>query len=170
MENVPYYYFAYVLISCALAMLAVWARRRLWVRAGAVASLAVLLAVQYVALVDLLSRPKPVALEHRAGVIREARVLAAKFDEGKAIYLWLALAGRSQPRYYFLPWQHREAVDLKKSIRQAELDRSFVMIRDPFEKSLERRELPRFYATPQPRLPVKPPPEVYEYRHPSLAV
>ena len=170
MESIPYYYFSYVLLSCFLAMVAIWARRQLWIRSAAVIMLAVLLGIEYFALTDLLSRPKPAVLERQAERVREARVLAASLDEGNAIYLWLRLPDLREPRYYAMPWEHEAAVELQKAIAQADLDRTFVMMRAPFESTVERRKLPKFYSTPQPRLPIKPVPEAYEYRHPSLSV
>lgn len=167
MENLSYFFVAFVVLSTMLVMLVVWARRRLWIRALTVVALAVLLGLNYFALSDLLSRPKPVALEFLETGVDEAQVLAASLDEGEAIYLWLRLPDLKQPRYYRMLWQHEAAVQLQDAMREAERRRAPVYLRLPFEDSLDHREDPRFYAPPQPRLPLKPKPELQEYHHPS---
>jgi hypothetical protein len=167
MESFSLLFSATVALTTLLAILVVWARRGLWVRVGAVVFLAGLLGVDYLALNDLLSRPKPVRLEFLSADAKEAQVLAAALHEGEAIYLWLRFEAQRQPRYYAMPWQRDTAQNLQEVLREAEQHRGRVMIRLPFEPSLEDRVEPRFYALPQTRLPLKPAPEVQEYRHPS---
>ena len=170
MEYIPYYFTAFVLLSCALAMIAVWARRRLWVRAGALVMVAAFLSLEYMALVDLLSRPKPVAMESRSLDATEATVIAASMDEGNAIYLWLRFEETRQPRYYALPWAYESAVELQKAIKEANITGAEVQMILDFESSLEKRATPRFFTTPPVELPMKPMPDAFEYRHPSLSV
>jgi len=170
MDNLPYLYAAAIALSAALAVLAVWARKRFAVRAGAVALLALLLALDYAALVDLLSRPKPIALERLRGATEQAQVLAANLAEGEAIYLWLRLDNVREPRYYALPWERETASELEAAIREAEERRARLMMRLPFEPSLEDRAQPRFYALPQPQLPPKPLPSYEHYRHPDAYI
>ena len=60
------------------------------------------------------------------------------------------------------------AIELQRAIRESRKSGQHVIIDLPFEPSLEIREAPRFYSLPQPRLPLKPRPDVKEYRHPTL--
>ena len=166
----PYWFVGFVVVGVTLGVVAVWARRSLWIRAGAVVLVAAMLALQYVALTDLLSRPKPTDMELTATSVGEATVLAASIDEGKAIYLWLRLPDQHQPRYYALPWDHGQAVELQRAIREAGRHGTRVIMRSPFEKSLDDRRPPKFYDLPRISLPRKPKPEVLEYRHPSLTL
>ncbi len=167
MQIFPTFFLTAVALTTLLAMLVVWARRKLWVRAGAAVILAGLLGSDYLAFSDLLSRPKPVRLEFFGADLEEAQVLAATLHEGEAIYLWLRLSGLRQPRYYAMPWQRDTAENLQEVLREAEETRSRVIMRLPFERSLDERAQPRFYALPQARLPLKPTPRIEEYRHPS---
>lgn len=170
MLELPLLFALLAALAAALALVAVWSRRSLGVRAGAVGLLALTLAAAYVAYADLLSRPKPVALEVRRAGVAEADVLAAALREDKGIYLWLKLPGVGEPRYYVLPWDIGLAEELQNAMREAERNRSALRMRLPFEKSLEKRPMPRFYALPQPKLPDKPYPPALDYRHPSLAI
>ena len=43
MSNIPYLYTLFVLTGCALALVAVWSRRHLWVRVGAALMLVALI-------------------------------------------------------------------------------------------------------------------------------
>ena len=170
MWELPAFYAVFVVLAAALALVAVWSRRRLAVRAGSIALLALTAVVAYGAFNDLLSRPKPAALELRRAAIEEAEVLGAALREGQGIYLWLRLPEIIEPRYYVLPWRLRVAEELQQAMREAERNRSGLIMRLPFEKGLEKREAPRFYAVPQPKLPDKPEGIYEDYTHPSLRI
>ena len=153
-----------------LAVITVWSRRRLAIRVGSVALLALIVVVAYGAFNDLLSRPKPAALEFNNAGIEEAEIISASIREGHGIYLWLRLPDIIEPRYYVLPWHLRLAEELQQAMREAERNRSGLIMRLPFEKGLEEREAPRFYAVPQPKLPDKPAGIYEDYTHPSLRI
>ena len=170
MGNLPYYFVAFVALGLALALITVWARRGLWLRTIAALVFASLLGLQYFALSDLLSRPKPTVIEFQSKAVEEATVLAATFDEGTAIYLWLRLPDVRQPRYYALPWHRKTAIELQKAIREADRHGTRVIMRRPFNDATVEQPQPRFYDVPSNELPTKPVPEVMEYRHPSLSV
>ncbi len=170
MENLPYLFGAALGMTTLLAVMVIWARRRFMVRLAALLALTATLAVDYLALNDLLSRPKPIGNELFAHQAEEAQVIAATLAEGKAIYLLLRLADIAEPRYYAMPWQRDTAEQLQRAMREAEERRSRVLMRMPFEPSLEDREHPRFYALPQTRLPPKPSPDYEDYRHPSTYI
>ena len=148
-----------------LSLISIWAPRRLAIKGTALTTAVLFLPVSYVALVDLLSKPKPVDLEWWQSEAAEAEVLASRMIEDEAIYLWLQLPDLSEPRAYVLPWDRASAEQLQQAMREAEQNGSGVQMRLPFEPSLEDRE-PKFYAQPQPALPPKdltdPEPEVYQ--------
>lgn len=170
MSELPAFYAVFVALAAALAVVAVWSRRRLALRVGSVALLALTAAVAYGAFNDLLSRPKPAVLEFRRAAIAEAEVLGAALREGQGIYLWLRLPDIVEPRYYVLPWHLRLAEELQKAMREAERNRAGLIMRLPFEGGLEEREAPRFYAVPQAKLPDKPAGIYEDYIHPSLRI
>ena len=119
MQEIPLWYLGFVLLSTLLAIAAVWARRSITARIGAVMLLAVMLTLQFVALTDLLSRPKPAELETATNTIEEAKVLAASIREGIAIYVWLHIEDKPEPRYYALPWRQKSAVELQRAMRES---------------------------------------------------
>lgn len=160
------YLFALVAVLAGLvASISIWAPRRLWIKLCAVASATLFMPAVYIALMQLLSMPKPVGFEWWHGQADEATVLASNLQEGKGIYLWLQLPDVPEPRAYVLPWSRDLAEQLQAAGREAVENRSGVQMRLPFEPSLEDRE-PKFYAMPQPALPPKdldqPPAEVYQ--------
>ena len=169
MPDLPTLYAVFLVLAAALALISVWSRRRLALRAGAVGLLALTAAVAYTAFSDLLSRPKPMALEFIRDDLGEAEVLGAALREGRGIYVWLRLPGVDEPRYYVMPWQLETAEELQKAMREADRNRSGLLMRLPFEKSIERRAMPRFYAVPAPKLPDKPAGDYQDYHHPSLS-
>lgn len=137
-----------------LANIALWAPRRLWVKLGALATTAALLPIGYVALAEMLGRPKPVHIEWARQELAEAAVLGSRLDEGRAIYLWLGMDGIEEPRAYALPWSEPLARQLRGAERAAEQNGAQVRMRNPFERSLdERQEV--FYAAPPPPPPPK---------------
>ena len=152
-------------LAALLSLISIWAPRRLAIKGTALTTAVLFLPVSYAALVDLLSKPKPVDLEWWQSEAAEAEVLASRLVEDEAIYLWLQLPDLAEPRAYVLPWDRGSAEQLQQAMREAEQNGSGVHMRVPFEPSLEDRE-PKFYALPQPALPpkdaVEPPPEFYQ--------
>ncbi len=90
-------------------------------------------------------------------------MLGAQAVEGVAIYLWLAIPGAPTPMAYELPWSKGMAEQLQQAQAQAEANGTGVKMKMPFEATLDTGEV-KFYALPQPQLPLKPLPE------PPLAV
>ena len=97
MTDLPFLFVATALLAAVLASIAVWAPRKLAVRAGAVACFALLMPVAYAGFSDLLSRPKPVALEWWLGKAEEATVLGAQTQEPDSLFVWLQLDGAPEP-------------------------------------------------------------------------
>jgi hypothetical protein len=144
-------------LATALASIAIWSPRALWVKVGALAIAALFLPATYVSVVDLLSRPKPVALEWQRGGLAEAKVIGADLREGEAIYVWLRTPEAEEPRSYVLPWDRKLAEQLHGAQREAQARGTAVHARGLFEGDRDRQQ-PLFYALPQPALPPKEPP------------
>lgn len=155
MSSIPLLFLGAATGLAALAGLTLWARRELRVRAGAVALALGTLLILYAGFLDLLSRPRPLAVALSKG---EVDVLAAVPAEGEAIYLWLLLPGVAEPRYFVMPWDRDAAEQLQGAQREAGKEGG-VRMRLPFENSLEDREPPMFYPLPQPAPPAKTVPE-----------
>ena len=167
METIPALYLVFTLLGCLLASIAIWSRRKLAVRVGAVIALLVLVGINYSALVDLLGLPKPIKHSTMDNMEGDSTVLAASIDEGLAIYLWLRHPDIRQPRYYRLPWDQDAAIALKRAMDQSLKNQSTVMMNPNYESTLETNKEPLFYTLPQGRLPLKPPPNIFEYRNPQ---
>jgi hypothetical protein len=135
------------LLAALLAHIAIWSPRNLWIKVGALATTVAFLPVAYASLSTMLSRPKPIELEWSRNQLAEAAVLGARLEEGKAIYVWLGMDGVDEPRAYSLPWSQELAKQLHGAQRAAEQTGTEVLMRKPFENSLdEQNQL--FYAAP----------------------
>jgi hypothetical protein len=167
MTELTYLFGVVAVLAGALSSISIWAPRRLVMKLLAVAGVALFLPAAYAGFAQLLSLPKPVALEWWQANAEEATVLAASLREDEAIYVWLQLKGVDEPRAYALPWHRDLAEQLQAAQREAEESQTQVQMRLPFEDSLDERE-PKFYATPQPQLPPKdlnqPPPQMYRHQ------
>ena len=130
-------------LVAVLSLISIWAPRRLAIKSAALATAVQFLPVSYAALVDLLSKPKPVDLEWLQSDAAQAEVLASRLVEDEAIYLWLQLPDVAEPRAYVLPWDRGSAEQLQQAMREAEQNGGGVQMRLPFEPSLEVRE-PKF--------------------------
>lgn len=156
MDYLMYLYTSAVVIAAALASIAVWAPRTLWLKLSALALSGLLMVTAYTGLVNLLGRPKPANLEWALATVPDATVLGATMRENEAIYLWLKFEDNPEPLSYALPWNLEQAKELQKAMRKAEGSGTKVRMRKPFARSLDRAE-PMFYAEPQPALPLKEP-------------
>jgi hypothetical protein len=154
MTQLIYLFAAVVVIASILAGVAIWAPRSMWVKAWAFCLTAALMPTAYAGFVELLGKPKPVTLEWARDAARQATVLGASLQEGKAIYLWVRLEESLVPRAYVLPWSRRQAEQLQDAMRQAEANGSAVRMRGLAEVSQDS-ERSLFYAEPQPALPPK---------------
>ncbi len=170
MENIPILYLLHICLAGLLVAIAIWARRSIGPRVASIALLFAFVLVGYVSLVSLLGRPQPIEYASFEDSEEHATVIAASIEEGNAIYLWLRVPGTSQPRYYRMDWDHEVATSLKRAIDQSLRNNTSIQLELEYESSLETRQMPQFYNLPQPRLPVKPPPEVFEYRNPDSPI
>ena len=164
MSAMMYIYLAAAVVVTLLVLIAVRNAAPLRQKISALALAFLLFPLAFVALAELLSHSKPVALEWWSDRQADADVLAAHIEEGEGVHLWLMLDGEHEPRAFVLPWDLRMAEALQEALSQAERDGSEIKMRLPFERSFDKRE-PRFYALPMPSLPPKDQlqaPEVYE--------
>jgi hypothetical protein len=154
MENLTGFFVVLCGLAAVLALISIWAPRKVWVKVTALVTTALFLPAAYVSLTDLLSRPKPIHIEWSRVDLSEATVLGASMKEDEAIYLWLSIAGLSEPRAYVMPWDRNMAQQLQDAQRSAEAKGNGVRMNRPFERSWDERER-RFYAAPQPPRPDK---------------
>lgn len=154
MNQAFYLFAASAGLVASLAAITIWSPRALWIKVSALVIAALLLPTSYISLVELLSRPKPIALEWTRSDLSEAVVLGANLREGESIYLWLRVDGVEEPRSYVLPWDQKLAKQLHGAQREADAKRTAVHVRHPFENRQGDRR-PVFYAVPQPPRPPK---------------
>ncbi|MDA1090116.1 MAG: hypothetical protein O3A85_07375 [Proteobacteria bacterium] len=125
-------------IAAALAALAIWAPRSTKVRVAAIVITTLFIPILYVELIEMLSKPKPMSFEWIERNTMDAVLLGTSLDEGNAIYLWLLLAGSSEPRYYKVPWNLKLAEKLEDAVDDAVLENSTIVLKKPFyRRSLE---------------------------------
>ena len=154
MDSLFYIFAVVVALAATLAAIAIRARLAPALKSAALGIAALLIASGYIGFVELLGKPKPVDLEwFRAGA-KSARVIAARLNEGKAIYLWLEIDGDDLPRAYVLPWSLKRALELQKAMRQAKARGTGVRMRRPFGRSKNKKK-PVFHAIPQVARPPK---------------
>lgn len=154
MTQVVYLFAASLALATALASICIWSPRAPWIKAAALAIVVLFLPVSYTSVVELLSRPKPLALEWQRAALAEARVLGADLREGERIYLWLRVPGIEEPRFYVLPWDRKLAEQLHRAQREANARGTAVRARNLFGTGQDRQG-PMFYAAPQPARPPK---------------
>jgi hypothetical protein len=154
MNQILLLFAASLAVATALAAVAIWSPRALWVKVGALAITASFVPLTYVSLVELLSRPKPVALEWSRAGLAEAKVLGADLREGQSIYLWVRVPGVDEPRSYLLPWDQRLAQQLHKAQREANERGTDVRAKNLFKRG-PKDDHPVFYARPQEARPPK---------------
>jgi hypothetical protein len=153
--SLPMLFATAAMLAAFLGSIAVWAPRRLPVKVCALIVAGLFMPLAYAGLTDLMSRPKPVSMEWWLANAEEATVIAAVPEEGRRIFLWLALNGIDEPRAYVMPWSREAAQQLQDAQEQAAEEGGEVRMRMPFERSLEDTER-MFYAEPQPAPPAKP--------------
>ena len=158
-----FHFFAVSLgLAAALAAVAIWSPRALATKLGALAITTLFVPVTYFSMSELLSRPKPVALEWARGA-SEARVLGSDLREGESIFLWVRVPDSDEPRAYRLPWDKKLAEQLHKAQREAAQDGTDVRAKNLFQSGPKDDQKPVFYARPQQALPPKVTPSFRPY-------
>jgi len=157
MEALTFTTFALVVVVLALSAIAIASPRRFLVKILAVACMIFACVIGYVGFADLLGRPKPIKLEWIHRNAPTATVLGVDITEGVGIYLMLKLPEMPEPHLYKFPWDRDFAEKLQKGLRGAERQGTKLMLKFPFEPSLDDREFPHteFYLLPQPATPPK---------------
>ncbi len=145
-------------LAAVLCSISIWAPRSVKMKLVALGCAAMFLPVGYIALNDILSRPKPVQLEAMHNKLDEVSVISSLMKEDEGIYLWLQLPEIAEPRSYKLPWSDNAAKQLHKAQQDAEANGTNVQMKKPFERTIDTSE-PLFYAPPQAALPPKQPPQ-----------
>lgn len=159
MSLLAYFFFAAVLAAVLLATIAIWAPRRTGPRAAAVVLAVTLIPASYVALTEILGRPKPVAHEWWSDRTADAVLLGTTVDEGRAIYLWVQLDGETRPRYYRLPWRKTIAERIQEVTDEAVRTRGRIEIKDFFSsRAWENLGNVNIEIVPPSAPPLKPPP------------
>ena len=143
-----------VLVATGLAAVAIWAPRAAAPKVAALILSALMMGGGYVSLMEVLGRPKPMEVAWTAERAEDTTVVAARFVEGEAIYLWLESVEAPVPRAYALPWSMENAKQLNEATRRAEAEGTEVQMRQRSSSETETDE-PLFYARPQPPLPDK---------------
>ncbi len=155
-------------VAALLASIAIWSPRALVIRSIAVLVTAAFIPLAYLALNELLSKPKPIARAWLEPAEREATLLSYSFDEGKAIYLWLRLDDSPEPRAYLLPWDIRFAERLQNLSEQAGENDGVVRLRNPFAHRNLQDPVQMNMRIVVPRAPrnkpLPPPAQVYDPR------
>ena len=147
-------FLASVTLAALLASLALWSRRAMPIKVFALAATAAFIAVHYAALTDLLSRPKPLALEWSPPDPETTAVVASQLREGSAIYLWMLREGEEEPRAYQLPWDEDMARQLHEAQRESQQTGQAVRMRERLGGQHSAGER-MFYTDPQQPLPDK---------------
>ena len=152
-DLLPWFATIAVLVA-TLASITLWSRRRRAMKVAALAVVVALLPTGYLALVELLSRPKPMALEWSPPTKEDSTVLASQLQEGEAIYLWVTRHDSPEPRAYALPWDEELARELHESRRKAQREGGAVRVRmQQAQQRIEGRRM--FYVEPQRAPPAK---------------
>lgn len=172
MDILIYIFAAAVGIAAILASIAIWAPRKVLIRALAVAAAALFMPLAYVYFVGLLSKPKPVSFAWFERNVERAVVLSISLHEGEAIYLWLRLDGEFEPRYYRLPWQQRDAEALEDAVDAVSKSKGSIILQRPFTNhGFEDRGSLNVQIVPPPSMPRKPPPrppQIFNPRSPEI--
>ncbi len=159
-------------VAASLAAIAIWAPRPTRVRVVALAIATLFIPVVYAQSIEMLSKPKPASFEWYERAADSAELLGVSFAEGQSIYLWLRIAGASEPRSYVIPWNIRLAEKLEDAVDGAVRNRSTILLKNPFyRRSLEEWGDLNVEINPPPMPPLKrlpPPARVFNPREESI--
>ncbi len=159
-------------VAAALATIAIWAPRPTRVRVLAIVVTTLFIPVVYVEMVEMLSKPKPMAFEWYLRNKSKAQVLGVSLKEGEAIYLWLRPEGSLEPRNYVVPWNLTLAEKLEDLVEDAVKRDQTLAIINPF---LHRKQDDwgslniEIVPPPLPRLKLPAaPPQIFNPRDKSI--
>lgn len=147
-----------VVVAAALVGLILHGRESVTLKVAALGLGGTAMLLSWLALTDLLSRPKPLALERRPMLVREAEVISGRVVEDEAIHLWLLPSGGREPRAYTLPWDRRRAEELQAALAHAPRDGAIIRFWLPSSTADDRE--PVFHPEPPPPSSPKTAPEI----------
>lgn len=118
------YFLGLTIITAALALIAIWSGRATWIRMFATTLSLALVYFIFVAVDDLLSRPKPITFDELQSQLPEGHpgnlVLYGEVTEN-GIFLLLRSPAYSEPRYFFLaPKDKDEGKKMKEDFEKAQ--------------------------------------------------
>ena len=120
----------------------------------------------------MLSKPEPASFEWYERAAEKAALLCVSFEEGRSIYLWLRIAGVSEPRSYVIPWNMKLAEKLEDAVEDAVRRNSTIILKNPFyRRSFDEWGNLNVEIMPPPLPPQKPlplPPRVFNPRDRSI--
>ena len=143
------------LLMIFLISVTIWSRKSYFWRLSSFFSGLTLVAITYIALLELMSRPKPNNLEIAHKQTKEVTLLHVSWVEEEAIYILIQIPDISEPRLYKLPWSQEEAQDYEDAIAEGEEKDIEVKIGNPFFESDEEDRERLVYTSP-----VRPMPQI----------
>ncbi|MDO8520999.1 MAG: hypothetical protein Q7S52_02700 [bacterium] len=116
------YFLGFAVIAMVLGLIAAWSGRATWLRAIAIALVALMAYLSFVAIDDLLSRPKPMTFAELQAELPDGHpghlVLYGETTKG-GIYLLLRSPSRDEPRYVLMPSSEKDQETFQEAQRIA---------------------------------------------------
>lgn len=134
-------------VITAIGGFIIWGRRS-WLTPVFLAAIYVIILIGGASALGL---PKPYWLGLPS--TQDVEVIAATWDEGHAIWVWVREPGASGPRAFALPWSEKQAGELHEKLEQEKKDGVQVRMKLPLGWSPDVPYMP--YAAPQQPLPPK---------------
>jgi len=143
------------LLIIFLILVTIWSRRPYIWRVSVFFVGLVLVLTVYVALLELMSRPKPNNLEIAHKQTKEVTLLHVSWIEEEAIYILIQIPDVNEPRLYKLPWSKNEAQNYENAMAEGEEQDIEVKIGNPFFESDEEDRERLVYTSPVRPMPQK---------------
>jgi len=135
-------------LAVLLISITIWSRRPFKWRVSAFFIGVALVTILYVAILELLSRPKPAHMELFHKDVPEVVLLHASWEEEVALYILVEIPGVEEPRLYILPWNREEAERFQQAMEEGEDKNEEVRIGNPFFNADEEDRERLIYTTP----------------------
>tara|TARA_B100000530_G_scaffold218568_1_gene140365 strand:- start:1773 stop:2318 length:546 start_codon:yes stop_codon:yes gene_type:complete len=148
MEILNVFYIIITALAALLISITIWSRRPFKWRLSAFFIGLGLITLLYVAILELLSRPKPAHMELFYKDVPEVVLLHASWEEEMAIYILVEIPGVDEPRLYILPWSREEAEKFQQAIEEGEEKDEDVKIGNPFFNADEEDRERLIYTSP----------------------
>ena len=135
-------------LAVLLISITIWSRRPFKWRVSAFFIGVGLVIILYVAILELLSRPKPAHMELFYKDIPEVILLHASWEEDVALYILVEIPGLDEPRLYVLPWNREEAEKFQQAMEEGEDKDEEVRIGNRFYNAAGEDRERLIYTTP----------------------